>query len=452
MLKEDILVSEEERPTREQGSRHPHSRIWWTLTSGFAVLVVVIGLIALNYVRPMSLVLPKSNATESSTTPTGTPVTDWAGYEQFRMVSQRIGWTVAGQNEVLRTIDGGRTWSNVLPLTNLTKSSMPVTKVQIIASKFYDANRAWVVASPTGGGQSMDVRVFSTTNGGQSWSTTSLFIDAKKGVDPISIDFANSNDGLLLLGINGRTHVAVYRTDDGGRKWVKVSGTKAGSGGNGLPDIGTKVGLRMLSSKVAFVTMVGSIGAKGQRVQPIYRTTDGGRTWRATKINLSTESWDYAGIPTFFSSTDGAFAIVYLRDILHNSNIETSSGAVSVVTYTTKNAGASWKVKGDLSFSLPKKGGFSGPQMDFLSARVGFVSGRNVPFFVTTDGYHRWDTVHTLPASLQSQLPQRAGRVDFVNPSDGFAIGHDGQLYCTTNGGKSWVNLHPVITRKRDAT
>lgn len=235
----------------------------------------------------------------------------------FHMLDASNGWAISDTN-VLRTSDGGTTWYNMTPpgLGNLGLSA---------ASFYLDASTAWLAlsgADPTSG------TLYRTTDGGETW--TSVTVPFGGGW----IKFLDKSNGWDLVGLSaGMSHqaVAVFTTGDGGNTWSRVfinDPTVDGSSDT-LPLVGDKNGITALDARHAWVT-----GAQpSSDFVYIYTSQDGGHTWMHQDVAIPIA---YAGgmtsasLPTFFGSADGVLPVV----LIANSN--------GVVFYNSHDAGLTW--------------------------------------------------------------------------------------------------------------
>ena len=122
----------------------------------------------------------------------------------------------------------------------------------------------------TGGG------VWRTTDAGASWQNVSDGQFAAGSMGAIRV--APSNPNVIYAGTgsdgirsNVSTGVGVYKSTDGARTWQHV----------GLPNAGQigAVEIHPTNPDIAFVAAIGN-AFKPNRERGVYRTTDGGRTWR----------------------------------------------------------------------------------------------------------------------------------------------------------------------------
>jgi len=198
-----------------------------------------------------------------------------ADFRALDMVGQNTGWVLGedtrdGQDFVLHTGDGGRTW--VLQPTPQASN--------LSAIDFVSADTGWIVGSAGG--------IFKTTDGGASWQkqtsgATTLLLD---------VGFADVQLG-IAVGYGG----TILRTTDGGSTWNPANSLGATS-------------LRkceILSPEQAWA--VGSGGA-------ILHSHDGGATWVRQTSGVSTNlasvdfvdslhGWVVGSMATVLKTTDG---------------------------------------------------------------------------------------------------------------------------------------------------
>ncbi|MEP7346871.1 MAG: hypothetical protein ABI877_16480, partial [Gemmatimonadaceae bacterium] len=176
---------------------------------------------------------------------------------------------------VYRSEDAGRTWKHLG-----LESTRHIGRVRLHPT---DANVAYVAALGNLWSPSPDRGVFKTTDGGATWKK-SLFVDSLTGAVDLVMDPTDPNTLYAAAyqrlrtpwGFNGGgPGSGIYKTMDGGATWRRLT--------NGLPpgDIG-RIGLaiaqtngRTLNALVEHATESGT-----------YRTEDGGETWtRASRQN-----------------------------------------------------------------------------------------------------------------------------------------------------------------------
>lgn len=178
---------------------------------------------------------------------------DFDFVERFRDISMNDafnGVASSESNKVFHTVDGGKTWETFQARQNITLWDIAYVdehecKWQVFISdgtgfgiaklnlangawttyqtplqreswqlQFIDPLHGWLVGFDVTIGQSGNDRIFETTDGGESW-TSSL----EKRIDPpfglICVDFADE-----LHGIAGGRQAKILRTNDGGKNWI----------------------------------------------------------------------------------------------------------------------------------------------------------------------------------------------------------------------------------------
>jgi photosystem II stability/assembly factor-like uncharacterized protein len=126
----------------------------------------------------------------------------------------RVGWLVGAGGTFLHTSDGGATWraAHLVAASSVNAAAgtppaqfapTPTPAPRVNAVSFIDERRGWAVGS--------NGSVFSTTNGGRSWSARSSVTDA----DLLDVKFFDEREG-FAVGAGG----VVLHTTDGGATWV----------------------------------------------------------------------------------------------------------------------------------------------------------------------------------------------------------------------------------------
>jgi len=130
------------------------------------------------------------------------------GLTSIHMVSETTGWAL-GEKSLLRTVDGGRRWSEVTPPGGRDAG-------RGMEAEFLDANTAWVVVLNDSQPQ---LKVFRTTDGGRSWQGTKVKRNTTGVPYGVFLDFIDSQHGWLMLepehGMRSRPG-ELYATSDGG--------------------------------------------------------------------------------------------------------------------------------------------------------------------------------------------------------------------------------------------
>jgi len=320
-------------------------------------------------------------------------------------------------SRILKTTDGGITWSTVY-----SSSSQ-----YVISIGGYNANN--VVAAQANG------TLVRTTDGGSTWTETVSGIPSNMN----DIWFIDSNTGMAA----GSQGVAA-RTTNGGLNWVPantpqtdwsyfqikmVSATEAYAIGDPsnlwkTTDLGvtwTSIPISVSGPAVTFVwyslDFYGSTYVLSGDYGIVAKSTDGGATWSSNNSMKSNQA--------FFDATTingtGKYWVVgramnsTMREVFYSSN-----GGDSWTTYDVG-------VAGDIQ------------SISMVNETTGYISGANSQVFKTTDGGASW-IMKPKPHATNYQLYN----CEFVDENTGFVFVNfstvpGGNVFKTTNGGDNWT-------------
>jgi photosystem II stability/assembly factor-like uncharacterized protein len=382
--------------------------------------------------------LPSSTpaATPMATSAPTTPIAHLASGTQLtitdiHMETTSNGWgTGTGPSDqtvhILRTADGGNTWSDVTPPEGAVSgfSSVP-------AAFFMDDAKAWVAysqATDSNGNLVNPALVWYTQDGGATW-TSSQALPANNGTDffsPGEFAFSDAQHGWLMVHVGvGMMHdyVYVFATADGGATWAKVVDPTNST----LWMSCSKTGLAFIDANNGWAT------GDCQGVAPglfLYRTMDGGNTWAQATISAP------AGKPNMFTDQNSGCGS-YSMNFLDANNgemivtcITSNSSSMTKLSwiYTTTDGGQNWT-----SHALPADSG----QYQFLDVGHGYyVSGH---IYKTIDSGASWSSI--IPVSWN-------GQPDFVDMSNGWIVAKNGTdiaLVKTTNAAVNWAIIKAVV-------
>lgn len=201
-----------------------------------------------------------------------------------QFVDTQNGWISGQSGLILRTSDGGESWQ---------KQNTGVT-VPIFALYFIDKDHGWAVAQ-----QATHLR---TTNGGETWeegrievSVEGVSEDATLAMnDPTIYDvhFLNEKTG-WMVGEFGK----IYHSVDGGANWAEQQNSLLGQAGiTDALNLPTWFGVRFLNANEGVV-----VGLEGK----IAKTTDAGKTWTFTGLELAQVSTDQLYTPRWVGNGNG---------------------------------------------------------------------------------------------------------------------------------------------------
>ncbi len=245
---------------------------------------------------------------------------------EVRMVDDRLGWATGIYGHVLRTTDGGVTWYQVGPSwPSYAPEPGPSHRDNVTAFLLDNAEVAWFLDAR------MDT-VYRTLDGGRHWqkgtppklAITDLGTTGPRAsglgtivpgppipgsaeggwaVSGASLAFISEQQGWLLVSSGEhRRRGELFRTTDGGLTWRAVSRT--GTATNALP----------YGGDIVFSPAVKELGwlrpdpeASDTSPPPLYVTRDGGRTWAPQPLpprvfNTESPPQFYYGLPQFTPS------------------------------------------------------------------------------------------------------------------------------------------------------
>jgi photosystem II stability/assembly factor-like uncharacterized protein len=339
----------------------------------------------------------------------------------LQMIDAVHGYALSGQDpdkyRLLRTSDGGRFWTDVTPGGGTVHPSGPIT---ILGGTmlFSTTLRPGVFA------------VERSDDGGRTWRRSLPFRDRGGVGQPFAVDTRH-----LYLAVNegaaaGSQGQALFTSSDGGHSWRFVSRTTVSGRPGTLPFGCDKDGFGFATPSLAFA---GGYCAGGAPF--LYRTDDGGRSWRRQRLAGVSLCGCDTSAPRFFTPQDGAFSV--------SGFTENGGDKPLVRVYWTDDAGDHWRA------SVPPAGRAS--SIGFTDARTAWVvatpPGRIRPPFDrlarTSDGGGHWQAVK-LPFDAEYY------RLDAVSATLAYAFDYaDGgsSILRTEDGGRTWQKISAVGAR-----
>ncbi|WP_300662827.1 YCF48-related protein [Fluviicola sp.] len=397
-------------------------------------------------------------------------------FNDIQFVSPSVGWVVGDVGTLLKTEDGGGTWSKLnagiceniseVHFLNVnegwilgegklyhtvnggnTWSFFPVLNYNHIASMNMVSSTVWFVGCEGG--------LLLTTNGGNTWELKNTSIST-------TFAFANERKGWQIAPFGG-----VKYTTDGGVNWVtQASGVSENildiciidsnevwmSGVSGLihtTNAGTNWTINQSSRSVVGTTLIFTSDCQfldsslGWAISPIYEcviiTTDGGASW-TKKTVVGNKVFGFDPNKAFIignqllQTTDGANSFTNELNPVSEADLYSVSFSDDVNGYSvgaggtvlrTTNSGQHWEIQ------------VAGTNSDLndvfaLNSTNAWIVG-NMPDSVlfTTDGGTSWQLQHTGSNEYLRDI-------QFVNALTAWTVGSNGVILNTVNGGQSW--------------
>ena len=293
------------------------------------------------------------------------------------------GWAAGGiwftnKNVLLKTGNGGKTWTEIK-----TDTTLPYNSVY-----FVNVDTGFVFGE--------DGIILRTTDGGNSWSTRSIDSYLGRYLDVfrfLAVTFTDKQTGFLIgAGYYGNE---IYKTTNCGRTWQWNEQIIMPKIYTGLYDIS------FINKDNGFI--VGDAGV-------FLKTTDGGTTWKY--LNL----WE-----KYQKETYQYFNSVFFADTLKGWIV----GAGYILE--TTDGGESWTEKetnvGLLKVRLAANN-------NTLTNRSGWIVGGYGSIYRTIDTGNNWIS--------QRENNYHFNSIYFANENTGWAVGNSGIILNTTDGGLSW--------------
>ncbi len=370
----------------------------------------------------------------------------------IHMIDRQNGWAqhvttllvtndwIFDQNNILRTTNGGVSWKAVLYASPEDSIALSI-----------DQDTAWVTAVY---GESTNVSVLETTDGGQSWwGGMGLSVPYAVEVCEISVP-APTQVRLLLMPDHGMNSMPGYLYGLGDdAQWQQINGTMDIDNRWNDPD-GTQTGFAdrhpylMSGGPITFQNLTDGwlLGQLTTTTRSfLFFTRDGGATWQEQKFDpppsLHAGFIVPDGLPQFF----GADGLIEASFVPNDRN----SRAFYTIFYQTHDGGETWQPTTPVSFVSV---------YSFISDQSGWMwspkpqdpnstaSGKGI-LYRTDNGGNTWKRVN-MKESLDNYLVhgERLIQLDFVDNAYGWAIAQDWrnqtELLKTTDGGETW-NLLP---------
>ncbi len=301
----------------------------------------------------------------------------------IHFIDANTGTVVGDDGTILRTTDGGATWT---PQVGGPYANFPSTFTGVA---FTDMNHGTITGFGT-------TRMLRTTNGGTDW-----FIAKLTGLgfytELYAVTFSNTNTGFAVGGLGQWENGAILRTTNGGADWSRYN-----------PDEFPWMSFYSVSFPTA------DIGYAVGREGTIIRTDNGGTTWTRQNSGVTVYLNDV-------SFTDANTGIAVGSEYIPDEDSTRSIDTVRSVILGTTDGGMVWKkllTIEDVSFFA----------VCLTDANNGTVVGSKGTILRTTNGGTIW-------VKQNSGTTETLHDVFFTDRNTGTAVGQNGVILRTTSGG-----------------
>lgn len=232
---------------------------------------------------------------------------------------------VAAEEGIYRSTDGGETWSRCADVRG-EGVGFHIARTSPVGSRTcFAGTSAGIFRSRDGGA------TWEEADRGLPWKELRAFAGGSDAADRLSILYCV----IEMRDVDGEPQGGVYRSDDGGEKWVRAMG----AGINVAPRRRRLPQYRFLLTTDARPRTVYVTGERGGAV---YRSDDAGRSWREVLFTRS-DSPQFNVEPDYIISETGGW-----RQPISGAGINPADPENVVVTdwmccWITRDGGATWK-------------------------------------------------------------------------------------------------------------
>lgn len=355
-----------------------------------------------------------------------------ANLVSIHIVTPLTGWGT-DETSVLHTADGGYQWSDVTP-------SIPRGKgfsIGFLPLDPINAHTAWLAApNAFGSAAPTSAYIFHSTDAGTHWQRLPpLHLGPYYYIR--SLQFVDRRHGWMLV-IRDVAMMSVsfdiYRTSDGGTSWRRILREDPFSTGSGRGSGGGLPGCDCGQSYSYATATSGWVGGcycgLAQQRELLFRTNDGGRSWHRYALPLP------AGYRAGGTAIDAP--VFFTTRVAEMSAYLLARSGVYLDAYHTTDGGQSWRGTTPLKLQeYDDPGGFVDPSHGFL------LDGQRL--YRTADGGRHWQA---LPTVLSRE---NLSQFDVVTAATGFVIESIGastrtRLLATRDGGRTWQVVPANLT------
>ena len=312
---------------------------------------------------------------------------------------------------VWKTLDAGKTW---LPLTD---GILPVGSIGAVVVAPSAPNVVWVGTGSDAirSNVSIGKGIYRSVDGGRTWVALGLRDIGQVGgiaVDPRNLDVA-------FVAAQGNPFAptpdrGVYRTRDGGKSWQKVLFVSDSTGASDVelqPGNPNTVYATMWRNERKPWTII-----SGAREGGVYKSTDGGDTWRKLTGGLPNDLVGNSDLAVSSAKPERLYVLIEAKPGGGLYRSDDAGETFTVVDTTTKGL-------------ITRPFYYDEIDADPTNADIVYVGTEN--FYKSVDGGRTWATLDT---------PHGDNHDLWINPLNSAVMiqANDGGANVTLDGGKSW--------------
>lgn len=311
---------------------------------------------------------------------------------------------------VFRTTDGGESWQPI------SDGKIPVASIGSIAVAESDPNVIWVGTGSDGARSNVSTGrgVYRSTDAGESWNFVGLYNVGQIGA--LRVHPADPNTAWVSATgdlFKRNTDRGIFRTTDGGRTWRK---TLYLNDSTGAADVELKPGdPNTVYAWMSRIERKPWTIISGSREGGFYKSTDGGVTFRKTGRGLPTGLIGKGNLAVTAANPERLYLLVEAQP----------GGGL----YRSDDAGANWELVNTTPGLITRPFYYTTIGADPTNADVVYAGAEN--FYKSTDGGR---TLALFPT------PHVDNHDIWINPTNGLTMvqANDGGANVSFDGGRTW--------------
>ena len=319
---------------------------------------------------------------------------------------------------VFRTTDGGESW------TPITDGKVPVASIGDIAVAATDPNIIYVGTGSDGVRSNVSTGrgVWKTTDGGTTWTFAGLYNAGQIG----AVRIHPTNPDIVWVAANGdifkpNAERGVFKTTDGGRTWRK---TLFVTDSTGAMDVELQPGNpSVVYAWTSRLERKPWTIISGSREGGFYKSTDGGDTWTRGRTGLPSELIGKGNLAVTAANANRIYALIEAKP----------GGGL----YRSDDAGATWALVNATGGLVQRPFYYTTIGADPTNADVVYAGAET--FYKSVDGGRTLTTFRT---------PHGDNHDIWISPRDGNTMvqANDGGANVSFDGGRTWSTQMNQVT------